>query len=123
MWSKTRLRPPLTVLNSRLPMTSLIETQPFTVSTFAEKREGTKTDILTGKRLDDYVKHIRGLLDMGVPIPVSVSRGICTETVLIPSHYRTHWTNWRSSSCRFASRNIIFLANAPSTTPAIATPS
>jgi GH35 family endo-1,4-beta-xylanase len=25
-------------------------------------------DILTGKRLDDYVKHIRGLLDMGVPI-------------------------------------------------------
>jgi endo-1,4-beta-xylanase len=25
-------------------------------------------DILTGKRLDDYVKHIRGLLDMGTPI-------------------------------------------------------
>lgn len=25
-------------------------------------------DILTGKRLDDYVKHIRGLLEMGVPI-------------------------------------------------------
>jgi endo-1,4-beta-xylanase len=25
-------------------------------------------DILTGKRLDDYVKHIRKLLDMGVPI-------------------------------------------------------
>jgi endo-1,4-beta-xylanase len=25
-------------------------------------------DITTGKRLDDYVKHIRGLLDMGVPI-------------------------------------------------------
>ena len=25
-------------------------------------------DILTGKRLDDYVKHIRRLLDMGVPI-------------------------------------------------------
>ncbi|MBI4873498.1 MAG: endo-1,4-beta-xylanase [Acidobacteria bacterium] len=25
-------------------------------------------DILTGKRLDDYVKHIRELLDMGVPI-------------------------------------------------------
>ena len=25
-------------------------------------------DILTGKRLDDYVKHIRGLLDMGVPV-------------------------------------------------------
>ena len=25
-------------------------------------------DILTGNRLDDYVKHIRGLLDMGVPI-------------------------------------------------------
>ncbi len=25
-------------------------------------------DVLTGKRLDDYVKHIRGLLDAGVPI-------------------------------------------------------
>lgn len=38
-------------------------------------------DILTGRRLDDYVKHIRGLLEMGVPLAgIGVQGHSHTET-------------------------------------------
>ena len=41
-------------------------------------------DILTGKRLDDYVAHIRGLLDQGVPIGGIGVQGHSTATRSTP---------------------------------------
>jgi hypothetical protein len=40
-------------------------------------------DILTGRRLDDYMAHIRGFWIKGWHLRASVYKGICMGTVLI----------------------------------------
>ena len=62
----------------------------------------TTTTSSPGKRSTDYVAHIRGLLDQGVPIGGIGVQGHLHGDTFDPVALRTRLTSWRSSTCRFA---------------------
>ena len=77
-------------------------------------------DILTGRRLEDYVAQIRQVLDQGVPIGGIGVQGHLHGDTSTPSLFSMRWTGWRNSSCPSASLNSTSPASAPSITASAA---
>ena len=77
-------------------------------------------DILTGRRVEDYVAQIRKFLDQGVPIGGIGVQGHLHGDSFDPAALQRRSTGWRSSSCPSASPSSISPANAPSTTASAA---
>ena len=64
-------------------------------------------DVLTGRRLDDYVAQIRKFLDRVCRLAASGCRDVCPGTLSMPRCSRTRWMVWPYSSCLCGSRSSI----------------
>jgi GH35 family endo-1,4-beta-xylanase len=71
-------------------------------------------DILTGARVDDYVRQIRVSSIRGRPSEASAHRGICTAIRSTRRFFAVRSINWLSSISPFVSRSSIFPASTPS---------